>query len=101
MKINKDKLSALIRSVNSDNKIDACKLAEIISERIDELLEWQPIETAPKGDRILVSGTEIGACVASAGWDNETPDKIRWEVVNEIIVNPTYWMPLPPPPETK
>ena len=64
-------------------------------------MEWQPIETAPKGERILVAGTEIGICVASAGWDNETTDKIRWEVVNEIIVNPTCWMPFPPPPETK
>ena len=54
--------------------------------------KWMPIETAPRYGRILVKGTEIGICVASAGWDTETPDKIRWEVVNDIVVNPTHWM---------
>ncbi len=39
--------------------------------------------------------TEIGICVASAGWDTETPDKIRWEVVNDIVVTPTHWMYIP------
>lgn len=55
--------------------------------------KWKTIESAPKdGTRILVAGTEIGFCVASAGWDHDTPDIIRWEVVNDIIVNPTHWM---------
>jgi len=60
-------------------------------------MEWQPIETAPRFKRILVTGTEIGTCVASAGWDTETPDEIRWGVVNDICVKPTHWMPLPKP----
>lgn len=59
---------------------------------------WRPIETAPRFGRILVKTEEIGFCVASAGWDNETPEKIRWEVVNGIEVTPTHWMPLTPPP---
>lgn len=58
---------------------------------------WLPIETAPLGPRILVTGTEIGTCVASAGWDSETPQNIRWEVVNNIVVHPTKWQPLPAP----
>ena len=62
-------------------------------------MKWQLIETAPRFVRILVCGTEIGTCVASAGWDNETPHKVRWEVVNDILVTPTHWMPLPKPPE--
>lgn len=61
--------------------------------------EWQPITTAPRHGRILVRGTEIGMCVASAGWDNDEPENVRWEVINEITVKPTHWMPLPEPPK--
>lgn len=57
---------------------------------------WRPIETAPRYGRLLVTGTEIGTCVASAGWDTETPESIKWGVVNEIYVTPTHWMSLPP-----
>lgn len=64
-----------------------------------EPVAWMPIETAPRYGRILVSGTEIGVCVASAGWDNETPEQIRWEVVNGIVVAPTHWMPIPTRPQ--
>jgi hypothetical protein len=60
-----------------------------------EPVAWKPIETAPRHGRILVTGTDIGTCVASAGWNNDTPDDIRWEVVNDIVVHPTHWMPLP------
>jgi len=61
---------------------------------------WLPIETAPRYGRILVMGTDIGICVASAGWDNETPEKIIWGVVNDIEVTPTHWMSLPKLPTT-
>ena len=57
---------------------------------------WQPIETAPRYGRILVTGTEIGTCVASAAWDTETPETVRWGVVNDVYVTPTHWMTLPP-----
>ena len=57
---------------------------------------WQPIETAPRYGRILVTGTEIGTCVASAGWDTETPEAVRWGVANDVYVTPTHWMTLPP-----
>lgn len=56
---------------------------------------WLPIETAPRYGRILVKGTDIGVCVASAGWPADKPDEIRWEVVNDVVVNPTHWMPIP------
>ena len=59
---------------------------------------WQPIETAPRGPRVLVWSPDIGRCVASAGWRNETPDLVQWEVVNNIVCTPTHWMPLPPTP---
>lgn len=60
---------------------------------------WQPIETAPRGPRIWVWEPDgLGQCVASAGWLNETPDVIEWQVVNDITCNPTHWQPLPDPP---
>ena len=62
--------------------------------------QWQPIETAPRYGRILVWSPDIGQCVASAGWDTETPDDIRWGIVNDIYVEPTLWMPLPQHPNT-
>ncbi|NDB68765.1 MAG: hypothetical protein EB015_12325 [Methylocystaceae bacterium] len=56
------------------------------------LLEWQPIETAPKdGENVIVTdGDEV-----NVGW---------WEFYNPepewggYILFPTHWMPLPPPP---
>ncbi len=60
---------------------------------------WQLIETAPKGGRVLVTGTEIGPCVASQEWKNGAPDGNRWGVVNDIFVHPTHWQPLPQPPK--
>lgn len=62
---------------------------------------WMSIETAPKGKRILVFSAEIGRCVASAGWNTDTPEAIRWEVVNDICVNPTHWRPLPASPAAR
>ena len=62
--------------------------------------QWQDISTAPRGGRILVWSPDIGQCVASAGWDTETPDDIRWGVANDIYVEPTLWMPLPQHPNT-
>lgn len=64
------------------------------------MAEWLPIDTAPKdGRRILVRCRLIGPCVASAGWDNDSPNDIRWGVVNDVYAEPTHWMPLPDPPK--
>jgi len=71
---------------------------------------WQPIETAPKDQVILVYGrpddmehvtfTRAGAhtaywdsideafCLSGAGWDGP-------------FIKPTHWMPLPAPPATR
>jgi len=61
---------------------------------INDPTDWQPIETAPEGDYILMwvpgpSGTEIRAGYYW-GW---------WECALTVKeVKPTHWMPLPEPP---
>lgn len=72
------------------------------ADRIEELekqlasLQWQPIETAPKDEEILIFQPEpqyIGKvhwCVGLPGWwhSNEVP----------YTPQPTHWMPLPKEP---
>jgi hypothetical protein len=59
---------------------------------------WQPIESAPKDELILVGPTKrMGICAAMNhsrdGWVTETCGE--WS----SIYTPTHWMPLPSPPE--
>lgn len=60
-------------------------------------MKWQPIDTAPKDEAILVAGSKrMGVCVgrndSRDGWETETPSE--WV----SIYPPTHWMPLPDPP---
>jgi len=60
--------------------------------------EWQPIDTAPWDELILVGPTKrMGICVAMhdsrEGWVTETISE--WSP----IYAPTHWMPLPEPPK--
>ena len=82
------------------SKSDYDELQAKLKSTERELAKWQDISTAPRGGRILVWSPDIGQCVASAGWDTETPDDIRWGVANDIYVEPTLWMPLPQHPDT-
>jgi hypothetical protein len=62
-------------------------------------MTWQPIDTAPKGDEILVWTQNDGAFVAfwsgfANGW--------RWtshDLGGHEKIKPTHWKPLPDPPE--
>lgn len=64
---------------------------------------WQPIETAPKDQRILVwTGVEMYC----AHWaKNIFTDDEAWIVAqwgdnrDQALVRPTHWMPLPEQPE--
>ena len=78
-------------------------------------MEWQPIETAPRdGTDILVMYIHISTqCVFNAFWIkheeglNAPEDEGWWsyvwsEVGRTLLTDkqtPTYWMPLPQPPE--
>ena len=58
---------------------------------------WQPMETAPKTDRIMLCiGGEDWAI---GSWNKDAFDGPRWEDDGlepvAFIVQPTHWMPLP------
>lgn len=64
------------------------------------MAEWQPIETAP------TDGTPIWAVQGSrqfvAWWDYHPADDVEfWRDEADSEPQPTHWMPLPAPPETK
>lgn len=85
-----------------DNIVAALQAAE---ERGAERMQWQPIETAPKGKRILLkvrprehlgSMTEV---VAVGEW-HESPNKDRWrwdgwQTDLGPFKSPSGWLPLP------
>lgn len=67
-------------------------------------MEWQPIETAPKNDRVLIAYPIFGdgtldveiAVLVDEKWyaldEYDAPD------MEKPFWDPTHWMPLPPPP---
>lgn len=70
-------------------------------------MDWQPIETAPKDQSILVYGvwqSELGGstdepCIWMAWFSYD-----MWHVEGTdyyacYVINPTHWMPLPQPPK--
>lgn len=68
-------------------------------------MDWQPIETAPKdGTRVLLIGhrgaeADIGNWSMHGRYDRSTKRYgICWGCAGIAYVNPTHWMPLPPPP---
>lgn len=81
------------------------------------MIEWQPIETAPKGeDDMLLLLTPshdddyaISIVIGFWGLVDTWSDELGsawlnwWEGLDENDIwtacNPTHWMPLPPPPQ--
>ena len=70
-------------------------------------LQWQPIETAPKdGTEVLLFYPEYTQPVKTGRWEHVrhfANGKLKWEsrkwTSDFDEVTPSYWMPLPPPPE--
>jgi len=63
--------------------------------RFDQAQGWQPIETAPLLDLVYV----LGAHPDGSWWWNigyRAYDDV-WAIA-ELSLEPTHWMPLPPPP---
>jgi hypothetical protein len=70
-------------------------------------MNWQPIETAPKGELVIVAdGAMIAVAVLHLGtwhfWEGGIDDEENANM-NSWLPNygPTHWMPLPAPPEVK
>ena len=63
----------------------------------DRMVDWQPIETAPKdGTRILLWDTD--EVVIAEGWQIAVVNMLSGLKHYEAAFNPTHWMPLPEPP---
>lgn len=71
-------------------------------------MEWQPIETAPKDEKILLA--RAGQWVDIGEWEDDRHAKKPrpyWTANREWWAGkmamreqqPTHWMPLPPPPK--
>ena len=60
-------------------------------------MEWQPIETAPKDEIVMLAAEMDGPGdwrIKLGYWDEEIG---RWKIWGASWV-PSRWMPLPPPP---
>ena len=71
------------------------------------MMEWQPIETAPKdGAEILITDGQTVAVVSWNEYAAELYDGIGWTDMGEmgwggmVGAEPTHWMPLPAPPKS-
>lgn len=86
----------------------ACQCADAITTALAaaraEALEWQPIETAPKDSRSVL--TWDGRRRAIARYEGAT-EFMLWdwmaqcfaeEAAPAAMIDPTHWMPLPAPP---
>lgn len=67
------------------------------------VVRWRSIDSAPRdGTRILVWPFWSDGLPAEVHWRNGLTDRTRrWEQVGGLHptgVEPTHWMPLPPPP---
>ena len=60
-------------------------------------MEWQPIETAPKDEMLLLAGEfdcQGDWRIKVGYWDEDTK---KWKVFGASWT-PSHWMPLPDPP---
>ncbi len=64
------------------------------------MMDWQPIETAPKDGSKFISAWRCGV----SDWQNVSPDTYwwiregKWISDSDGLIEPTHWMPLPDPP---
>lgn len=64
------------------------------------LMEWQPIEIAPKdGTEVLLFGDRFDSAYLCAFHDGEWKYAKRYPDCWDLNRHPTHWMPLPDPPK--
>jgi hypothetical protein len=63
---------------------------------------WQPIETAPRDEPLILfspDAREPKVCIGSlVRWHDGSEDWADWWSDHLIDAEPSFWMPLPPPP---
>ena len=72
---------------------------EHAAARVAAAPEWEPIDTAPKDDRVLVR-CESGSVYAAHWVQNPMTSEEAWLVCaledgTQMLVHPAKWMPLP------
>lgn len=76
-----------------------------MSETIGQTVaDWQPIETAPRNERVLVwwpFWSTVSPVVAMLDTDVQHWRLIYVQLEQATWPTPTHWMPLPPPPATE
>ena len=60
---------------------------------------WQPIETAPKDQEILVWTEDDGAFVAFWWPVRKCWRWTSYDLHGDELLHPTHWMPIPDPPD--
>lgn len=60
------------------------------------VIKWQPIETAPETPFDIILAED--GYVFVGGYDQ---NEQSWVDLFNFPMNPTHWMPLPPPPKDK
>lgn len=98
-------LSRLVKALDPANgevpPESECKSAFLQAKEVLEQHSnngWQPIETAPKDENILLFQTETQGVFEGKFLDVD--EGCWWNDAGFCIVDPTHWMPFPPPPET-
>jgi hypothetical protein len=69
-----------------------------------KMSEWQPIETAPKDGTGFIYFQGLlheQKWIGSAVWHKGKFLHVQWDRCQDdwLEINPTYWMPLPDPPQ--
>lgn len=89
----------VITGVNGEKYPCKPDIFEKTYEKLDDW--WQPIESAPKGKRVLLnrSSKQKEICIGSLEYE-EYGGELSWkhECGGQIFPKPTHWMPLPNPP---
>lgn len=72
------------------------------TREVEAMTQWQPIETAPTGKRVLVCVASIQKhrCVIAlkVGFGRTGDELWLAENMQPMTFHPSHWMPLPPPP---
>lgn len=61
------------------------------------VVDWQPIETAPKNGQRILGGYAQSQWVSIIHWGS---DSRLWFTEDQLVICPTHWAPLPEGPRS-